>query len=191
MPDTLKMSFSLTAIELFPMGNSIIHSGMDSVAQRTWGGSMTRDYNAGVDSDKIAVWENVVVSSENAATDNTNGLDASAWTTASAVTRGTIPSYAKVVALEYVSSIGSSPNYVYLYIGQEGDGSEKHSFCKLEPGEGIVIPLDQVVAYATILAGGVDSASNNGIDPALLKVVCTDHDLGSNEVTVNLLLAGR
>ena len=79
MADTLKMSFSLTPIEAFPMGNSMIHHGMDSVAQRSYGGSMDRVYNAGVDSDKICVWEGVVADIQDAATDFTDGMDASSW----------------------------------------------------------------------------------------------------------------
>ena len=152
---------------------------------------MDRVYNAGVDSDKIAVWEDAVVSLQDAGTDFTDGLDASAWTEASAVTRGTIPSYAKVIAIEYKSSIGTSNNFVYLYIGEEGSGSEKHCLCKLSAGDGIVIPLEEVVAYATAFTGGADSVSVGGIAPSKLHIVCTDYDNGTNEATINVLLAGR
>ena len=112
MADTLRMSFSLTPVEEISAGNSQTHTVIDSVAQRSWGGSMNRVYNAGVDSDKICVWENVVVSLQDAGTDFTDGLDAHSWTEASDVTRGTIPSYVKVLAVEYKSAIGSANNYV-------------------------------------------------------------------------------
>ena len=79
MADTLRMSFSLTPVEEVSAGNSQTHSVIDSVAQRTWGGSMSRVYNAGVDSDKIAVWESVVPDLQDSATDFTDGLDASVW----------------------------------------------------------------------------------------------------------------
>ena len=195
MADTLRMAFSLTAAEQIDVGNSQTHDVMDSVAQKSYGGSMSRVYNADSDgtesSGKIAVFENIVVSQQDAATDFTDGLDAYAWTEASAVTRGALPSLAKVVALEYVSSIGTASNFVYLYIGEEGSGSEKHCFCKLSAGEGIVIPLEEVVAYATAFTGSADSVSVGGIDPAKLKITCTDYDNGTNEATINLLLAGR
>ena len=192
MADTLRMSFSITAVEDLSAGNSQTHVVMDSVAQRSYGGSMDRVYNAGVDSDKICVWEGVVADIQDAATDFTDGMDASAWNKGNAAPdRGSIPSVAKAIALEYVSKIGTDNNFVYLYIGEEGSGSEKHCFCKLSPGEGIVVPLEEVVAYATAFTGGADSVSVGGIAPAKLKITCTDYDSGTNEATINVLLAGR
>ena len=191
MADTLKMSFSVTPIEEVSAGNSQTHTVIDSVAQRTYGGSMSRVYNAGVDSDKIAVWNDAVVSQQDAATDFTDGLDASAWTELSAVTRGTIPSQAKVLAVEYTSSIGSANNYVYIYWGEEGSGSEKHCFAKLSVGEGIVIPLEETVAYNAAFTGAADSVSAGGVSPDKLHITCTDYDNGTNEATINVLIAGR
>ena len=191
MADTLRMSFSVTAVEDLSAGNSQTHTVIDSVVQRTFGGSMNRVYNAGVDSDKICIWEDAVCSTQDAATDFTDGLDASAWTEASDVTRGTIPSYAKVVGIEYKSSIGTANNFVYLYWGEEGSGSEKHCFCKLSPGDGIVVPLEETVAYATAFTGGADSISVGGVAPLKLHITCTDYDNGTNEATINVILAGR
>ena len=191
MADTLRMSFSVTPVEDVSAGNSQTHVVIDSVAQRSYGGSMDRVYNAGVDSDKIAVWLDAVVSLQDAGTDFTAGLDASAWTEASGVSRGTIPSLAKVIAIEYKSSIGTSNNFVYLYIGEEGSGSEKHCLCKLSAGDGIVVPLEERVAYDAAFTGGADSVSVGGIDPAKLHIVCTDYDNGTNEATINVLIAGR
>ena len=191
MADTLRMSFSLTPVEEVSAGNSQTHTVIDSVAQRSWGGSMNRVYDAGVDSDKIGVWESVVVSQEDAGTDFTDGLDAHAWTEASALTRGTIPSQAKVLAVEYVSAIGSSNNYIYVYWGEEGSGSEKHCFAKLSVGEGIVIPLEETVAYNAAFTGAVDSVSAAGVAPDKLHITCEDYDNGTNEATINVLLAGR
>lgn len=195
MADTLRMSFSVTPVEQVDVGNSQTHDVIDSVAQRTFGGTMNRIYNADSDgsesSGKIAVLENAVVSQQDAATDFTDGLDAFAWTEAAAVTRGALPSLAKTIAIEYVSSIGTANNYVYLYIGEEGSGSEKHCFCKLSPGEGIVVPLEEVVAYATAFTGSADAVGVGGIDPAKLKITATDYDNGTNEATINVLIAGR
>ena len=192
MADTLRMSFSVTAVEEISAGNSQTHTVIDSVAQRAYGGAMDRVYNAGVDSDKIALWEGVIPDIQDAGSDFTNGLDASVWNKGdTAVTRGTIPSFAKMVAIEYVSSIGTANNYVYLYVGEEGSGSEKHCFCKLSPGEGTVIPLEEIVAYNAAFTGAVDSVSAGGMAPAKLKIVCTDYDVGVNEATINVLIAGR
>ena len=191
MADTLRMSFSLTPVEEISAGNSQTHTVIDSVAQRSWGGSMNRVYNAGVDSDKICVWEGVVASEEDAASDNTKGLDAHLWTEASDVTRGTIPSLAKVLAVEYVSAIGTSNNYIYVYWGEEGSGSEKHCFAKLSVGEGCVIPLEETVAYNAAFTGATDSVSVAGVDPEKLHITCEDYDNGTNEATINVLLAGR
>jgi hypothetical protein len=192
MADTLRMSFSLTPVEEVSAGNSQTHSVIDSVAQRTWGGSMSRVYNAGVDSDKIAVWESVVPDLQDAATDFTDGLDASVWNEGNAApTRGTIPSYAKVLAVEYKSAIGSSNNYVYIYWGEEGSGSEKHCLAKLSIGEGVVIPLEETVAYATAFTGAADSVSAGGVAPEKLHITVEDYDSGTNEATINVLLAGR
>tara|TARA_R100000789_G_C2932128_1_gene129507 strand:+ start:34 stop:609 length:576 start_codon:yes stop_codon:yes gene_type:complete len=191
MADTLRMSFSLTAVEDLSAGNSQTHVVIDSVLQRGFGGSMNRVYNAGVDSDKICIWEDAVVSTQDAGTDFTDGLDASAWTEAAAVTRGTIPSLAKVVGIEYKSSIGASNNYVYLYWGEEGSGSEKHCFCKLSAGEGIIVPLEETVAYNSAFTGAADAVGTAGVDPAKLHIVCTDYDNGTNEATINVVLAGR
>ena len=191
MADTLRMSFSLTPVEEISAGNSQTHTVIDSVAQRSWGGSMNRVYNAGVDSDKICVWEGVVASEQDAASDNTKGLDAHLWTEASDVTRGTIPSLAKVLSVEYVSAIGTSNNYIYVYWGEEGSGSEKHCLAKISVGEGCVIPLEETVAYNAAFTGAADSVSAGGVDPEKLHITCEDYDNGTNEATINVLLAGR
>ena len=197
MADTLRMSFSVTAAEQIDVGNSQTHDVMDSVAQKSYGGSISRIYNADSDgtesSGKIAVWDGVVVSNEDAASDNTNGLDASAWTEASAVTRGSICSFAKVLAVEYVSAIGTATtnNYVYVYWGEEGSGSEKHCLAKLLVGEGIVIPLEETVAYNAVITGATDAVGTAGVAPEKLHITVDDYDNGTNEATVNVLLAGR
>ena len=192
MADTLRMSFSLTAVEDLSAGNSQTHTVIDSVAQRTWGGTMNRVYNAGVDSDKICVWEGVVPDQQDAAADETDGLDANVWNKGNASpTRGTIPSFAKVLAVEYVSAIGTSNNYVYVYWGEEGSGSEKHVLAKLSVGEGCVIPLEETVAYDATITGAADSVSAGGVDPEKLHITVDDYDSGSNEATINVLLAGR
>ena len=187
MADTLRMSFSVTAVEELDAGNSQTHTVIDSVAQRSYGGTFNRVY----DDSKIALWENVVPSILDAATNFTDGLDAHAWTEASDVTRGAIPSYAKVLAVEYVSYIGAANNYVYVYWGEEGSGSEKHVLAKLSPGEGCVIPLEETVAYNAAVTGATDSVSAAGVDPEKLHITSDSYINGTNEATINVLLAGR
>ena len=193
MADILRMSFSLTATEEVSAGNSQTHTVVDSVAQRTWGGSISRIYNAGVDSDKICVWEGAVTDQQDgSAGDLTHGLDTSYWNKGDVPpTRGAIPDFAKVIAVEYLSSIGTANNFVYVYWGEEGSGSEKHGLVKLSVGEGIVIPLEQTVAYNTYFTGAVDAVDTCGVDPEKLHITCTDFDTGANEPLINVLLAGR
>ena len=197
MADTLRMSFSITAAEQIDVGNSQTHDVMDSVAQKSYGGSISRVYNADSDgtesSGKICVWEGVVASHQDAAEDYTDGLDASAWTEASDVTRGSIPSQAKVLAVEYVSAIGTATtnNYVYVFWAEEGSGSEKHCLAKLLVGEGIVIPLEETVAYDAAITGATDAVGTAGVAPEKLHITVEDYDAGTNEATINVLLAGR
>jgi hypothetical protein len=124
---------------------------------RTWGGS----YNiatAYTDAD-VCYWKNAVVSATSA-----DGLDNSGWTEASDVTDGSIPTTAHVVALEYVSTLGTVAS-VSLTIN-----SEIHAV--LTKGESVVIPLSAGEAVANI------------------KVHASAYSNGTNEATVNVMMAG-
>ena len=195
MADTLRMSFSLTPVEQIDVGNSQTHDVIDSVSQRSWGGTFSRIYDADSDgtesSGKIAVFEGVAPIVTDAASDVTDGLDAYVWTDASGTTRGSLPSLAKVIAVEYVSSVGAENNYVYVYWSNEAAG-HKVCFAKLLPGEGCVIPLEEVVAYGAAITGAADIITTGGIAPAKLHItVDTAYSDGVDEATINVLLAGR
>tara|TARA_R110002012_G_scaffold321275_1_gene548470 strand:- start:2280 stop:2852 length:573 start_codon:yes stop_codon:yes gene_type:complete len=190
MADTLRMSFSVTAVEEISAGNSQTHSVIDSVAQRAFGGTLNHIYNAGVDSDKIALWSKVVVSQEDAASMPTNGLDAHGWTEASATTRGTIPSQAKMMAIEYASSIGTANNPVYVMVTDEGS-TAKFCLARLTPGDGVVIPLFEQKAHNAAFTNTADAVGVGGIAPEKIFITVDDYDNGTNEATINVLLAGR
>tara|TARA_R100001082_G_C4338618_1_gene149016 strand:+ start:644 stop:1132 length:489 start_codon:yes stop_codon:yes gene_type:complete len=139
-------------------GISYSHKILDGNADsRSWGGN----YNistAYTDAD-VAYWKNVVVSATSA-----DGLNDSAWTEASAVSDGTLPATAHVLAVEYVSQLGSD-SVVNVTVSGE-------ILAALTPGESIVIPLHMGEAIAD----------------------CQLHDAnysnGSREATVNVMVAG-
>tara|TARA_R100000008_G_scaffold63341_1_gene40551 strand:+ start:1605 stop:2093 length:489 start_codon:yes stop_codon:yes gene_type:complete len=139
-------------------GISYSHKILDGNADsRSWGGN----YNistAYTDAD-VAYWKNVVVSATSA-----DGLNDSGWTEASAVSDGTLPATAHVLAVEYVSQLGSD-SVVNVTVSGE-------ILAALTPGESIVIPLHMGEAIAD----------------------CQLHDAnysnGSREATVNVMVAG-
>ena len=126
--------------------------------QRSWGGSYTM--NQEYSTSDVAYWSNVVCSANGSA----DFLDNSGWTEASDVTGGTIPATAHVVAVEYVSALGSPGTITLTVSGEE--------FAVLDPGQAIVIPMEmgEVVGSVGIHAGAFTN--------------------GTHEATVNVLIAG-
>ena len=139
-------------------GIAYVHKILDGNADgRSWGG----DYNiatAYTDAD-VCYWKNVVVSATSA-----DGLNDSAWTEASAVSDGTLPTTAHVVAVEYVSTLGTVAS-VSVTIN-----SEIHAV--LTQGEAVVIPLSAGEAVANV------------------KVHASAYTNGTHEATVNVMMAG-
>ena len=124
---------------------------------RSWGGN----YNiatAYTDAD-VCYWKNVVVSATSA-----DGLNDHAWTEASATTDGVLPTTAHVVAVEYVSTLGTVAS-VSVTIN-----SEIHAV--LTQGEAVVIPLSAGEAVANV------------------KVHASAYTNGTHEATVNVMMAG-
>ena len=127
--------------------------------QRSWGGSYTM--NQEYSTSDVAYWSNAVVSEASSA----DGLDNSDWTELSAVTAGTLPATVHVVAVEYVSALGS-PGTITVEVSGE-------NFAVLDAGQAVVIPMEmgEAIADCQIHAGHY-----------------TD---GSREATVNVLVAGQ
>lgn len=124
---------------------------------RTWGGKYIM--NAVYTDADVAYWSNVVISSTTA-----EGLDNSDWTEASDVSDGTLPATAHVVAVEYVSSLGS-PGTVSVTVSGE-------VFAVLDEGQAVVIPMEMGEAIADV------------------KIHANAYSDGVNEATVNCMVAG-
>ena len=141
-------------VEGITYSHKILDGNADS---RSWGGN----YNiatAYTDAD-VCYWKGVVVSATSA-----DGLDDSGWTEASAVSDGTLPTTAHVVAVEYVSTLGTVAS-VSVTIN-----SEIHAV--LTQGESVVIPLSAGEAVANV------------------KVHASAYTNGTHEATVNVMMAG-
>lgn len=126
---------------------------------RTWGGSYTM--NAVYDNDAVAYWKNVAVS----ATGSADFLDDSGWTDASNPTAGTIPTTVEVVAVEYVSALGS-PGTVSVTVSGE-------IFAVLDAGQAVVIPMEMGEANTSV---GIHTET---------------YDAGTTEAKVNIMIAGQ
>ena len=139
-------------------GISYAHKILDGNSDsRSWGGN----YNistAYTDAD-VCYWKGVVVSATAA-----DALEDSGWTEASDVSDGTIPATAHVVAVEYVSQLGSA-SVVNVTVSGE-------IFAALTPGESVVIPMH--------MGEAVDS----------VKIHDANYSNGSREATVNVMIAG-
>ena len=108
----------------------------------------------------VAYWKNVVVEDTSA-----NGLDnGDCFEGEPAVTDGTLPATAHVIAVEFVSMLGTDTTISVTVSGE--------IFAVLDPGQSVVIPLEfgEAIADCQIHAGHY-----------------TD---GSREATVNVMVAG-
>tara|TARA_R110000823_G_scaffold229069_2_gene356146 strand:+ start:174 stop:665 length:492 start_codon:yes stop_codon:yes gene_type:complete len=125
---------------------------------RTWGGSYTM--NQAPADDAIAYWKNAVIDVTSA-----DGLnDGTAFESNVAHTDGTLPTTVHVIAVEFVSMLGTATTVSVTVSGE--------ILAILDPGQSVVIPLEmgEVIADCKIHAGHY-----------------TD---GSREATVNVMVAG-
>ena len=140
-------------------GIAYTHRALDGNADsRSWGGSYTLNQAYG-DAD-VAYWNNVVVDVTSA-----DGLnDGTAFEGNVAVTDGTLPATAHVIAVEFVSMLGTDTTITVTVSGE--------ALAVLDPGQAVVIPLEmgEAIADCQIHAGHY-----------------TD---GSREATVNVMVAG-
>ena len=140
-------------------GISYSHKGLDGNADsRSWGGSYTM--NQAPADGAIAYWKNVEVDVTSA-----DGLnDGTAFEGNVAVTDGTLPATAHVIAVEFVSMLGTDTTISVTVSGE--------ILAVLDPGQAVVIPLEmgEAIADCQIHAGHYDD--------------------GVREATVNVMVAG-
>ena len=125
---------------------------------RSWGGSYTMN-QAPADA-AIAYWKNVVLEDTSA-----NGLDnGDCFEGEPAVTDGTLPATAHVIAVEFVSMLGTDTTVSVTVSGE--------ILAVLDPGQAVVIPLEmgEAIASCQLHAGHFTN--------------------GSREATVNVMVAG-
>ena len=125
---------------------------------RSWGGNYTMNTNY-TDAD-VAYWKNVVVEDTSA-----NGLDnGDCFEDEPSVSDGTLPATAHVIAVEFVSMLGTATTVTVTVSGE--------ALAVLDPGQGVVIPLEmgEAIADCQIHAGHYSD--------------------GSREATVNVMVAG-
>ena len=140
-------------------GISYTQKALDGNADsRSWGGSYTLN-QAPADA-AVAYWKNVVVDVTGA-----DGLnDGTAFEDNVGVTDGTLPATAHVIAVEFVSMLGTATTISVTVSGE--------ILAVLDPGQAIVIPLEmgEAIADCQIHAGHYSD--------------------GSREATVNVMVAG-
>ena len=138
------------------------HTALDGNADsRTWGGTYTVR-SAETDSytdDDVCFWNGVVVA-DTAASD---GLGDDTWTKGSVLKTGKFPTTAHVVAIEYVSELGTANVTVNI-------GGIIHALLKV--GESVVIPLHTGDAVADV------------------DIYSAEYVVDTHEATVNVMVAG-
>tara|TARA_Y100001951_G_scaffold62599_1_gene49981 strand:- start:11 stop:502 length:492 start_codon:yes stop_codon:yes gene_type:complete len=140
-------------------GIAYTHRVLDGNADsRSWGGSYTMNTNYG-DAD-VAYWKGVVVDVTSA-----DGLDdGTAFESNVAVTDGTLPATVHVIAVEFVSMLGTATTITVTVSGE--------ALAVLDPGQAVVIPLEMGEAIADC------------------KIHAGHYTDGSREATVNVMVAG-
>jgi len=125
---------------------------------RSWGGSYT--INQAPADAAIAYWKNVVLEDTSA-----NGLDnGDCFEGEPAVTDGTLPTTAHVIAVEFASMLGTATTVSVTVSGE--------ILAVLDPGQAVVIPLEmgEAIADCQLHAGHYTN--------------------GTREATVNVMVAG-
>ena len=137
-------------------GIAYTHRELDGNSDsRSWGGSYTMN-TAYTDAD-VAYWKNVVVDVTSA-----DGLnDGTAFEGNVAVTDGTLPATAHVIAVEFASMLGTATTVSVTVSGE--------ILAVLDPGEAVVIPLEmgEAIASCQLHAG----AYSDGVQEATVNVM--------------------
>ena len=130
---------------------------------RSWGGnyniSTDKHADGAYNDDDICYWKNAVVDITSAG----GGLGDSVWNEGNTAPVGNLPTTAHVLAVEYVSELGTATVTVQI-------NSEVHAL--LVGGDAIVIPLHAGEAVANI------------------EIFSAEYSDGVNEATVNVMIAG-
>jgi|6_EtaG_2_1085325.scaffolds.fasta_scaffold60206_2 hypothetical protein len=174
MASELHMKFSLTAREEINAGSSQIHSVIDSVAQRRWGGKIDKTYTSAVDSDdsegKIIAYNSAVVkyASLNSGGAGNTDLSGATWLDSSHAnysTVGSIPGNTTGYgfAIECIELVGTATS-AKVYFG------EQH-LCALAIEEGFVLP-------------------GSAFDIRDIDIISNVADYPDNYALVNVLLGG-
>ena len=121
---------------------------------RTWGGNYVM--NTAYADAAVAYWKNAVVSATSA-----DGLNDNGWTEASAVTDGTLPTTAHVIAVEFASMLGTATTISVTVSGE--------IFAALTPGESVVIPMHMGEAVGSV--GIHDANYSNGARESIVNVM--------------------
>ena len=125
---------------------------------RTWGGNYVMN-TAYTDAD-VAYWKNVVVEDTTA-----NGLDnGDCFEGEPSVTDGTLPATAHVIAVEFVSMLGTDTTISVTVSGE--------ILAVLDPGQSVVIPMEMGEAIADC------------------KIHTGHFTNGTREATVNVMVSG-
>jgi len=126
---------------------------------RTWGGNYNISTAYDSSTPAVCYWKNAVVDITSAG----GGLGDSVWNLGNVVPVGTIPTTAHVVAVEYISELGTATVTVQI-------GSEVHAL--LVGGDAIVIPLHAGEAVANI------------------EIFSAEYSADAHAATVNVMIAG-
>jgi len=137
MASALEMAFSLTPREEVDAGSSQIHSVIDSVAQKIYGGKVSKAYTSHTTdgSSKIVVYESAKCKYA-ALGSGTTDLASATWANTNHslyVTRGALPSSINAVAIEFVEAAGTVTTVSVCFGGSA-------VLVTLSEGEGVVIP---------------------------------------------------
>ena len=141
------------------------HTALDAHSDsRSWGGNYsivtTKHADGAYNDDDVCYWKDAVVD----ITAADGGLGDSVWNEGNVAPVGNIPTTAHVVAVEYISTLGTVAS-VTVQIN-----SEVHALLTL--GESVVIPLHAGEAVANI------------------EVFAAAYSDGVNEATINVMMAG-
>lgn len=163
-------------------GETYTDYSIDKNVNRAFGGAY--DFGGAIDGyggisyteNNIAYWENAVITAK-----SYDGLNDSGWTELADVTDGTIPTSINVLAVEFIKDITtSSPNAVRIALEASGGTGSTYQviLAALFKGDAVVIPIF-----------GGDGAA--GISASKVLIKASKYTNGTDEATVNVMIAGK